>query len=116
MGIVCLIIEIVLDFSRRVSWASLLEKNIQKRLFDILDVNIMSRGEVNFPMASMYSNCRTPSMELKTIACSLDGVFSFAVIETKLDGCFELFKELGWMLSTLLAMTFWLAEKERLSW
>lgn len=68
MGIVCSFIEIILDFSRSVSRASLLERKIQKRLFDIFDVNIMSRGEINFPMASMYSNFRTPSMELKTIA------------------------------------------------
>jgi len=93
MGIKWSFIEIILDFSRSVSRTSLLERNMQKRLFDILDVNIMFRGEVNFPITNMYSNCRTPSMELKTIACSLDGVFSFAVIVTKLEGGFMLLTE-----------------------
>ena len=116
-GNVCSFIKIILDFSRSVSRTSLLERNMQKRLFDILEVKIMSHGEISFPMARIYSNCRAPFMELKTIACSLKGVFSFAVIEAKLDGCFELFNELDWMVSSLLAITFRLSETgKKLSW
>ena len=115
IGIVCSFIDIVLDFSRSVSSTSLLEKKIQKRLLDILEVNIMSRGRISFPIASIYSICLIPSIELKTIACSLDGVFSFAVIVAKLVGDSELYTGWGWALSSLKTITFWLSEMERLS-
>lgn len=46
IGIVCSFINITLDFSSvfktSVSKTSLLQRNIERPLFDILDVNIMS--------------------------------------------------------------------------
>jgi len=41
----------------------------------------MSLGVTIFPIDIIYSFCGMPSMELKTIAWSLDGVLSFAVID-----------------------------------
>lgn len=84
IGIVCSFIEIVSDFPRSVSRISLLERKMQKRLFEILDTYIMSFGDISFAISRMYSTWRMPSMELKTNACSLDGVFSFEVMVAKL--------------------------------
>jgi len=99
MGMMCSFIDIVFDFSRSVSRTYLREKNLKNRLLDILEVNIMSRGGISFPIASIYSSCLIPSMELKTIACSLDGVFSFAVIVAKLEGGFKLVADCDRLLS-----------------
>jgi len=81
---VCSFIEIVADFSRSVSRISLLERKTQKRLFEILGTHNMSLDDISFSISRIYSTWRMPSIELKTSACSLDGVFSFEVMMAKL--------------------------------
>lgn len=49
----CSFTVIVLVFSNSASSISLLDKNMQKRLFDILDVNIMCFGDTIFPTDRM---------------------------------------------------------------
>jgi len=66
--------------SIKLSKICLLDKNMQNRLLEILDTNVIFLGETILPTANTYSFCGMPSMELKTIAWSLDGVLSFAVI------------------------------------
>jgi hypothetical protein len=52
-------------------------------LLDILDTKIMFIGLTIFPIASTYSFCGIPSMELNTIACCLFGVLFMAVTDAK---------------------------------
>lgn len=76
----------------------LLDRNMQNRLLEILDTNVMFLGETIFPIANTYSFCGMPSMELKTIAWSFDGVLSFAVIVANVVSlllCCELFRLYG---------------------
>lgn len=68
---------IVWVVANRDSNASLIDKNIKNRLLYILDTYVMFFGNIIiFPIAMTYSLWRTPSIELKTIAWSLFGVFS----------------------------------------
>lgn len=69
--------------SIRLSKTCLLDKNIQKRWFEMRDTNIMLVGFTILPMAIIYSIWGIPSIELNTIACSLLGVFSVAVALAK---------------------------------
>jgi len=66
--------------SIKLSTIFLLDRNMQNRLLEILDTKVIFLGETIFPTANTYYFCGMPSMELKTIAWSLDGILSFAVI------------------------------------
>lgn len=64
---------------------SLLFKNMQNLLFEILDINDMFLGWTIWPTAITYSFCGIPSIELNTIACSRLGVISLAAILAKFN-------------------------------
>jgi len=65
--------------SIKLSKICLLDKNMQNWLLEILDTNMIFLGKTILPTANT-SFCGMPSIELKTIAWSLDGVLSFAAI------------------------------------
>lgn len=52
----------------RLSRTCLLDRKIQKRLLDILDMKIIFIGLTIFPIASTYSFCGIPSIESNTNA------------------------------------------------
>lgn len=78
-------IEISLVFSTRESTKSLLDRNRQNLLFDILDTKSILLGDIISPTAMTYSFWVIPSMELNTIAWSLRGVFSCVTIDAKFN-------------------------------
>lgn len=83
IGIVWSLIFIDWVVCIKLSSICLLDKKTQKRLFEILEMNIMFFGETILPIAKMYSFCGIPSIELKTKACSRLGVFSIATADAK---------------------------------
>jgi len=83
IGIMCSLIEIDWCVFIRLSSVILFDRNIQKRLFEILEPKSMFLGDTILLMAIMYSFCGMPSIELSTNVCSVDGGFSFAVIAAK---------------------------------
>jgi hypothetical protein len=74
---ICFVVSI------KLSKICLLDKNMQKRLLDIREMNLMFFGCTILPIARIYSIWGTPSTELKTIACSLLGIFSEAAAVAK---------------------------------
>lgn len=81
--------------SIKLSKICLLDRNMRNQLLEILDTNVIFLGETIFPTANTYSFCGMPSIELKTIVWSLDGVLSFAVIVANVISlllCFGIFR------------------------
>jgi len=81
IGIVCSLILIDWVVCIKLSRICLLERKMQKRLFEILEMNVMFFGDTIFPTAKIYSFCGIPSIELNTKACSRLGVFSMATAD-----------------------------------
>ena len=63
-----LIVMIWVD-SKSESSIFLLERKIQKRLFEMRETKAIFLGDIIFPMAIMYSLWGIPSIELNTSAC-----------------------------------------------
>jgi hypothetical protein len=69
--------------SIKLSKICLLDKKLQKWLFDIRETNLMFFGRTILSIARIYLIWGTLSIELNTIACSLLGVFSMAAAVAK---------------------------------
>jgi hypothetical protein len=75
IGIICSLIVIDWVIYNKLSSICFLARMMQKRLFEILEMNIMFLVSKSFLIARLYSFCGIPSIVLKTKACSWLGVF-----------------------------------------